>query len=55
MVICAAGAALSFKLPALFGLSLDDDAAFYVPELHVVHAALAGGVPGLATAGLAPA
>jgi len=32
MVLCAAGAALSFKLPALFGMSLDDDAAFYVPN-----------------------
>ncbi len=29
MVICAAGAAVSIKVPALFGTSLEDDGAFY--------------------------
>jgi hypothetical protein len=32
MVICAAGAALSIKAPALFGLTLDDDNEFYGPN-----------------------
>jgi len=29
MLICAAGAALSIKVPELFGISFDDDAVFY--------------------------
>lgn len=29
MIICTAGAAASIKVPALFGLSIEDDAAFY--------------------------
>ncbi len=29
MVICAAGAAVSIKVPALFGLTFEDDGAFY--------------------------
>ena len=32
MVVCAAGAAVSVKLPELFGMSLADDAAFYGPN-----------------------
>ncbi|MGH3487597.1 MAG: permease prefix domain 1-containing protein [Actinopolymorphaceae bacterium] len=32
MVICAAGAAVSIKVPALFGMTLEDDAAFYGPN-----------------------
>ncbi|MFD7657063.1 permease prefix domain 1-containing protein [Actinosynnema sp. NPDC059797] len=32
MVLCAAGAAASIKAPALFGLRLDEDASFYVPN-----------------------
>ncbi|HEU5156969.1 MAG TPA: permease prefix domain 1-containing protein [Streptosporangiaceae bacterium] len=35
MIICAAGAALSIKAPALFGLSLEDDAAFYGPNFSL--------------------
>ncbi|MCC8246919.1 permease prefix domain 1-containing protein [Saccharothrix luteola] len=33
MVGCAAGAAVSIKAPELFGLSLEDDAAFYAPNV----------------------
>src|SRR3712207_2798578 len=29
MVLCAAGAAVSVKVPVLFGLTFDDDATFY--------------------------
>ncbi len=29
MVVCAAGAAISIKVPALFGLSVEDDVVFY--------------------------
>jgi hypothetical protein len=32
MVICAAGAAVSVKVPQLFGMNLTDDAAFYGPN-----------------------
>ena len=32
MVICAAGAAVSIKVPELFGMSLDNDGAFYGPN-----------------------
>lgn len=32
MVICAAGAAASVKVPELFGMSLEQDAAFYGPN-----------------------
>jgi hypothetical protein len=32
MIICAAGAAVSIKLPELFGLAIDKDAAFYGPN-----------------------
>jgi hypothetical protein len=32
MILCAAGAAASVKAPELFGLTLDEDAAFYVPN-----------------------
>ena len=32
MVACAVGAAASVKAPELFGLGLEDDAAFYVPN-----------------------
>jgi hypothetical protein len=32
MIVCAAGAAASVKAPTLFGLTLDDDATFYVPN-----------------------
>src|SRR5262245_48728178 len=35
MVICAAGAAASVKVPELFGMSLDKDAAFYGPNLSL--------------------
>lgn len=33
MVLCAAGAAASIKAPELFGLSFEDDGAFYAPNL----------------------
>jgi hypothetical protein len=32
MVVCAAGAVVSVKLPALFGLNFEDDATFYGPN-----------------------
>ncbi|MEV6815505.1 permease prefix domain 1-containing protein [Micromonospora sp. NPDC051296] len=32
MVICAAGAAVSVKVPELFGMSLEQDGAFYAPN-----------------------
>jgi hypothetical protein len=32
MVICAAGAAASIKVPELFGMSLDEDVSFYGPN-----------------------
>jgi hypothetical protein len=32
MVLCAAGAAVSIKVPELFGLDYGDDAAFYAPN-----------------------
>jgi hypothetical protein len=32
MVICTAGAAASVKVPELFGMRLDEDAAFYAPN-----------------------
>jgi hypothetical protein len=32
MVVCAAGAAASVKVPELFGASIDTDATFYVPN-----------------------
>jgi len=35
MVACAAGAAVSVKVPALFGLTLDDDGAFYGPNFSL--------------------
>ncbi|MDG4798838.1 permease prefix domain 1-containing protein [Micromonospora sp. WMMD1082] len=35
MIICAAGAALSIKVPELFGLSLDRDGAFYAPNFSL--------------------
>jgi hypothetical protein len=35
MVVCAAGAALSLKVPELFGLTLEDDATFYVPNFSL--------------------
>jgi hypothetical protein len=35
MVACAAGAAASVKVPELFGVSLDKDAAFYGPNLSL--------------------
>jgi hypothetical protein len=33
MVVCAAGAAVSIKVPELFGLDFEDDAAFYAPNV----------------------
>jgi hypothetical protein len=36
MVTCAAGAAVSVKLPELFGLGFDEDAAFYAPNFGVL-------------------
>jgi hypothetical protein len=33
MIICAAGAAVSIKVPELFGLRLEDDGAFYAPNV----------------------
>ncbi|MBC6446153.1 permease prefix domain 1-containing protein [Actinokineospora xionganensis] len=33
MIVCAAGAAASIKAPELFGLSLEQDGAFYAPNL----------------------
>ncbi|MBL7254215.1 permease prefix domain 1-containing protein [Paractinoplanes lichenicola] len=33
MLVCAFGAAVSIKIPALFGLSYDDDGSFYAPNL----------------------
>ncbi|MGQ0841898.1 permease prefix domain 1-containing protein [Actinokineospora sp.] len=35
MVLCAAGAAASIKVPELFGRSLDEDGAFYGPNLSL--------------------
>ncbi|TWP47997.1 hypothetical protein FKR81_30500 [Lentzea tibetensis] len=35
MVICAAGAAVSIKLPELFGMSLERDGAFYGPNISL--------------------
>jgi hypothetical protein len=35
MVICAAGAAASIKVPALFGISIEHDAAFYGPNFSL--------------------
>jgi hypothetical protein len=35
MVICAVGAAVSVKVPELFGLTLADDASFYAPNLSL--------------------
>jgi hypothetical protein len=35
MVICAAGAAVSIKVPELFGLGLEENAAFYGPNLSL--------------------
>ena len=35
MVICAAGAAVSIKVPALFGLTFDDDGSFYAPNFSL--------------------
>ena len=35
MVICAAGAAVSIRVPALFGLTLDDDGSFYAPNFSL--------------------
>ena len=35
MVICAAGAAASVKVPELFGMSFEDDGAFYGPNLSL--------------------
>jgi hypothetical protein len=35
MVICAAGAAVSIKVPELFGLGLDENGAFYGPNLSL--------------------
>ncbi|MER7457221.1 permease prefix domain 1-containing protein [Micromonospora sp. NPDC126480] len=32
MVLCAAGAAASVKVPELFGMTLDDDGSFYAPN-----------------------
>jgi hypothetical protein len=32
LVVCAAGAAVSVKMPDLFGMSFEKDAAFYVPN-----------------------
>jgi len=36
MLICAAGAAISVKLPALFGVSLAEDAWFYGPNIGLL-------------------
>ncbi|WP_433271390.1 permease prefix domain 1-containing protein [Actinosynnema sp. CS-041913] len=36
LVICAVGAALSIKAPELFGLSIEDDGAFYAPNLGLL-------------------
>jgi hypothetical protein len=36
MVVCAAGAAASVKVPALFGLRLDEDGWFYGPNLGLL-------------------
>lgn len=36
MVICATGAAVSIKAPELFGLSLEEDAAFYGPNVGLL-------------------
>src|SRR5204862_951734 len=35
MVICAAGAAASVKVPELFGMTLEKEAAFYGPNLSL--------------------
>ena len=35
MIGCAAGAAVSIKVPELFGLTLDNDAAFYAPNFSL--------------------
>ena len=36
MIICAAGAAASIKAPELFGVSLQEDGAFYAPNIGVL-------------------
>jgi hypothetical protein len=36
MVVCAAGAAASIKVPELFGLNFEDDYGFYAPNLAVL-------------------
>ena len=36
MVVCAAGAAVSVKVPELFGKSLDTDGAFYAPNIGLL-------------------
>ncbi|MFE9202516.1 permease prefix domain 1-containing protein [Micromonospora sp. NPDC007230] len=36
MVICAAGAAASIKVPELFGMRFEEDAAFYGPNFSVL-------------------
>ncbi|MEU5696491.1 permease prefix domain 1-containing protein [Actinosynnema sp. NPDC020468] len=36
MVACALGAAVSMKLPALFGLNFHDDGAFYAPNVGLL-------------------
>ena len=53
MVLCAAGAAVSVKVPALFGMSFDDDPGVLRAQLRPVRAALAGGLPRLAPPGQA--
>lgn len=35
MVVCAAGAAVSVKVPALFGLTFDDDSTFYATNFSL--------------------
>src|SRR5207245_6848692 len=35
MVVCAAGAAASVKVPELFGMTLEKDASFYGPNLSL--------------------
>ena len=51
MVICAAGAAVSVKVPELFGLSVRRGRRVLRAQLQPVRAALAGGLPGLAPPG----
>jgi len=36
MAICAAGAAVSIKVPELFGMSLESDGAFYAPNVGLL-------------------